>query len=46
MEWYHPIVSARQQKKYERVRHPPIALVGTAAGSVIGCEKELGIGNF
>jgi hypothetical protein len=23
LEWYHPIVSVRQQKKYERVGHPP-----------------------
>jgi hypothetical protein len=24
----------------------PITFVGTAAGAVVGCEKELGIGNF
>src|SRR6266581_3189925 len=23
LEWYHPIVNARQQKKCERVGHPP-----------------------
>jgi hypothetical protein len=47
LEWYHPTVSVRQQKKRERVGHPPLLSTSfptdLAYGEVLdGVRKDLG----
>src|SRR5713101_6389399 len=45
LEWYHPIVSVRQQKRGERVGHPPAArLIWVRVKSASANAREIALG--